>query len=120
MRASRACDSSAWRPEFSDSRPTITEVTATGMMARNSVPSRSFCRMDWAPKTLRMAMSVHQVIEELRVVEFEPGVLALQIGRDDGVRRGCGQRGRLDPVIGRKHEAARQAGDDDGGGVVAV
>ena len=36
--------------------PTITEVTATGMIARNSVPSSSFCRMDWAPKRLRTAM----------------------------------------------------------------
>ena len=40
------------------------EVTATGMMARNSVPSSSFCRMDWAPNTLRMAMvSAHELIE---------------------------------------------------------
>jgi hypothetical protein len=62
--ASRAWDSSAALPEFSDSRPTMIEVTATGMMARNSVPSRSFCRMDWDPNTLRIALlSAHELIE---------------------------------------------------------
>src|SRR3954468_1652465 len=119
--ASRACDSSAMRLDFSDSRPTITEVTATGMMARNSVPSSSFCRMDWAPRTLRMAMSVaHELIEEVRVVEFEPGVLALQISRDDRGRRAGRQRGRDDLVIGGEDNAARQAVDHHAGGIVAV
>src|SRR6185436_14949159 len=119
--ASRDCDSSAARPDFSDSRPTITEVTATGMMARNSVPISSFCRMDWAPNELRRAMvSAHELIEELRVVEFEPRIVAREVGSNDGGRRPFGQCGRKDPGVRCKDHAAWQAVDDDAGGVVAV
>src|SRR3954464_14297037 len=109
------------RPELSDSRPTITDVTATGMMARNSVPSSSFCRMDWAPKTLGRAMLLaHELIEEVRVIEFEPGILAGQKGIDQRSGGRGRQMGRNDARLGREHHAPRQTVDGDAGGRIAV